>query len=102
MLLPDDILYTLCDYLTYADYLSCSSWFHPNLQISRRKRFEWCSSRIRLHPLKRAYCSDVQCSRQRMSCIELEPLHTRILSMYCAAHTREYYMVDSILDLVQV
>lgn len=103
-MLPTDILYTLCDYLTYPEYLAYStSVFWPILKISRQKRFDWCFSRIRLYPYKRGRCSDMTCNHQKMSCIELEPvLQSHVLSNYCAVHTRRHYRVDSILELVQV
>lgn len=103
-MLPTDILYTLCDYLSYNDYLSYSmTIFAPVLKISRRKRFQYCSDNIQLYPLKKGWCSDVTCSHQKMSCIELEPvLQSHTLSNYCAVHTRHYYRVDSILELIQV
>ena len=104
MLPCDDILYTICDYLSYTDYLSYSmTLFQPVLKISRSKRFEWCRSRVSIPlELKCGWCSDVTCERQRMSCIELEPiLKSRILSNYCAIHTRQYFTVDSLLELLQ-
>ncbi len=103
MLLPYDILYTVCEYLTLKEYLYYSrSMFVPVLAIARSKRMVWCRSRIQLAPLRNGKCSDVTCSKRKLICFQLNSKvpYVHVLSNYCAPHTRQYLNVTELLELL--
>jgi hypothetical protein len=102
MRLPNDILYTISQFISLPDYLSLtSSIFTPLLSISRKKRIEWCRSKIRLYPFQNNWCSVSDCYNRKLVCFELEPrLHTNVLSNYCGKHTVEYFHLSDLTILL--
>jgi hypothetical protein len=103
MLLPYDILYTVCEYLTLKEYLYYSrSMFVPVLAIARPKRIVWCRSRIQLAPFRNGKCSDVACSKRKLICFQTSSVvpAVHVLSNYCAPHTRQYLNVTELLELL--
>lgn len=102
MILPTDILHIISDYLTLPEYLSLTSTlFTPLLEISRRKRMEWCSNKICFYPFQNSWCSVCDCLNRKLVCFELEPsIHTKVLSNYCGNHTVEYYNLTDLTRLL--
>ena len=102
MRLPNDILYIISQFISLPDYLSLtSSIFTPLLSISRKKRIEWCRSKIRLYPFQNSWCSVCDCYNRRLVCFELEPhIHTNVLSNYCGQHTVEYFHLSDFTILL--
>ena len=103
MQLPDDILYTVCEYLTLKEYLYYSrSMFMNVLSISRSKRYDWCCSRIRLPSFRNGKCSDMTCTKRKLICYRIDSYvpFCQVLSNYCGPHTCQYLNITELVELL--
>ena len=102
VMLPIDIMRYISSYLCLTDYYSASI-AHRDFRseyVHKRTRFEWCKKRAYVPRLGIGKCSNYSCSRQRLYCIELQHVHTRVLSMYCGPCTVIFKDIPSTVLLI--
>jgi hypothetical protein len=96
-----DVMRRIGTFLTLMDYYSARTahkdFYSP--KIARRKRFRWSTQRTKLYGMRQGWCAHNDCCNQRLSCIELEPLTTQILSIYCGQCTIKYKKISTLVLL---
>ena len=88
-------------FLILPDYYSACTAHHDfhSEQIARQQRFRWSAKRTKLHSMKQGLCAQKDCYSQRLCCIELEPMKTQVLSVYCGRCTVKYKKISTLILL---
>jgi len=92
--LPNEIIRHIAQYINIHQLAKAEQATKDFLlpHIKRKKRFQYCRQQIKQRNITNGKCADVNCSRQKLSCIKLEPkpAETQYLSVYCSKHLKKY------------
>jgi len=90
--LPDELFQEIGEYLNIYEH-QCTRLTHKNFHsqtLYRKLRFGHCLQIIQPKTITNGMCSVAECHKQKVMCIEVEPLRSKILCNYCSIHARTY------------